>query len=163
VPAHRVEVTTEADELVVRAERSLPFAAPQSALRRLEIPYGYFSFTAEDGAAHEVRSPLASLEALGAEHGSTVPIVYQRSNPAAIRPAMPMGALLRALSFLTAGVAILFAVLTVRWIASQRGGIEIDVQRLHDAHSTQARGSLRLPVAAVAKKSPAAGMNQRRR
>ena len=27
VPAHRIEVTTEAGELVVRAERSLPFAA----------------------------------------------------------------------------------------------------------------------------------------
>ena len=42
VPAHRIEVTTEAGELVVRAERSLPFAPSQSALRRLEIPYGSF-------------------------------------------------------------------------------------------------------------------------
>ena len=42
VPAHRIEVTTEAGELVVRAERSLPFAPVASALRRLEIPYGSF-------------------------------------------------------------------------------------------------------------------------
>jgi HSP20 family protein len=42
VPAHRVEVTTEAGELVLRAERSLPFAGSRCAVRRLEIPYGYF-------------------------------------------------------------------------------------------------------------------------
>ena len=42
VPAHRIEVTTEAGELVVRAERSLPFATSPRAVRRLEIPYGYF-------------------------------------------------------------------------------------------------------------------------
>jgi HSP20 family molecular chaperone IbpA len=42
VPAHRVEVTAEAGELVVRAERSLPFPASRGSLRRLEIPYGYF-------------------------------------------------------------------------------------------------------------------------
>ena len=42
VPAHRIEVTTEPGELVVRAERTLPFASTPRGLRRLEIPYGYF-------------------------------------------------------------------------------------------------------------------------
>ena len=42
VPAHRIEMTTESGELVIRAERGLPFAAARGALRRLEIPYGYF-------------------------------------------------------------------------------------------------------------------------
>jgi HSP20 family protein len=42
VPAERVEVSVEAGELVVRAERSLPSAGARFALRRLEIPYGRF-------------------------------------------------------------------------------------------------------------------------
>ncbi len=42
VPAHRIEVTTESGDLVLRAERSLPFAGSRRAVRRLEIPYGYF-------------------------------------------------------------------------------------------------------------------------
>ena len=42
VPADRVEVTTESGELVVRAERRMPFAGSRRAVRRLEIPYGYF-------------------------------------------------------------------------------------------------------------------------
>jgi len=42
VPANRIEVTAEDGELVVRAERSLPFATSPRGLRRLEIPYGYF-------------------------------------------------------------------------------------------------------------------------
>ena len=42
VPAERVEVTTEAGELVVRAESRLPFAGTRRVVRRLEIPYGYF-------------------------------------------------------------------------------------------------------------------------
>jgi HSP20 family molecular chaperone IbpA len=42
VPAQRIEVTAEAGELVVRAERTLPFASSPRGLRRLEIPYGYF-------------------------------------------------------------------------------------------------------------------------
>jgi HSP20 family molecular chaperone IbpA len=54
VPAQRVEVTTEADELVVRAERGLPFAASRGALRRLEIPYGYFE--------RRIRLPEGRLE-----------------------------------------------------------------------------------------------------
>jgi hypothetical protein len=128
-----------------------------------EIPYGYFAFNAEDGTAYDVRAPLAYLEALGAENGSTVPIVYQRSNPAEIRAAMPMAALLRGLSFLTGGVAILFAVLTVRWIASQRRGIEVDVQRLHEAHSNQVRRSVRLPVDAVVNTASTARASQQRR
>ena len=42
VPSHRIEVTTEPGELVVRAERTLPFASAPRGLRRLEIPYGFF-------------------------------------------------------------------------------------------------------------------------
>ena len=37
-----VEVSNEAGALVVRAERLLPFAGSLSAVRQLEIPYGYF-------------------------------------------------------------------------------------------------------------------------
>ena len=42
VPADRVEVTFEPGVLVVRAERSLPFADRCRAVRCLEIPYGQF-------------------------------------------------------------------------------------------------------------------------
>jgi HSP20 family protein len=42
VPAERVEVIVEAQSLVVRAESPLRFAGSQRAVRRLEIPYGYF-------------------------------------------------------------------------------------------------------------------------
>jgi len=42
VPADRVEVTVEAGELVVRAERRLPATGGRCAVRRLEIPYGRF-------------------------------------------------------------------------------------------------------------------------
>jgi len=42
VPANRIEVTSTPGELVVRAERTLPFATAPRGLRRLEIPYGYF-------------------------------------------------------------------------------------------------------------------------
>jgi HSP20 family molecular chaperone IbpA len=55
VPPQGIEVTMEAGELVVRAERSLPFAASPRAVRRLEIPYGYFE--------RRVRLPGARLEA----------------------------------------------------------------------------------------------------
>ena len=55
VPPHGIEVTTEAGELVVRAERSLPFASSPRAVRRLEIPYGYFE--------RRIRLPGARLEA----------------------------------------------------------------------------------------------------
>jgi HSP20 family molecular chaperone IbpA len=55
VPAHRIEVTTEAGELVLRAERSLPFAGSRCAVRRLEIPYGYFE--------RRIRLPDARLDA----------------------------------------------------------------------------------------------------
>jgi HSP20 family protein len=54
VPPHGVEVTAEADELVVRAERSLPYASSPRALRRLEIPYGHFE--------RRIRLPGARLE-----------------------------------------------------------------------------------------------------
>jgi len=42
VPAERIEVTLEAGELVVRAERRLPATGARCAVRRLEIPYGHF-------------------------------------------------------------------------------------------------------------------------
>ena len=55
VAPHGVELTTEAGELVVRAERSLPFAASPRAVRRLEIPYGY--------CERRIQLPGARLEA----------------------------------------------------------------------------------------------------
>jgi HSP20 family molecular chaperone IbpA len=55
VPAHRIEVTTESGELVLRAERSLPFAGSRCAVRRLEIPYGHFE--------RRIRLPDAGLDA----------------------------------------------------------------------------------------------------
>jgi len=42
VPHNRVEVSDEGGVLVVRAERRLPLAGPLTAVRQLEIPYGYF-------------------------------------------------------------------------------------------------------------------------
>ena len=42
VPAERVEVTVEAGELVVRAERRLPSTGARCAVRQMEIPYGHF-------------------------------------------------------------------------------------------------------------------------
>ena len=42
VPAERIEVSTEAGTLVVRAECALPFAGPHRGVRQLEIPYGCF-------------------------------------------------------------------------------------------------------------------------
>ena len=47
-------MTAEGGELVVRAERSLPFAASPRTVRRLEIPYGYFE--------RRIRLPEARLE-----------------------------------------------------------------------------------------------------
>ncbi len=55
VPAERVEVTTEPGTLVVRAERRVPFAGAGRAVRRLEIPYGYFE--------RRIPLPEAGLEA----------------------------------------------------------------------------------------------------
>ena len=44
VTAQGVQATLEGNELVVRAERRMPFAqrTTRCAVRRLEIPYGYF-------------------------------------------------------------------------------------------------------------------------
>src|SRR6185295_7913283 len=42
VAPERVEVTLEARGLLVRAERRLPLDGRSSAIRRLEIPHGYF-------------------------------------------------------------------------------------------------------------------------
>lgn len=42
VVAERVEVTMGSGVLLVRADRRIPFAGTRRAVRRLEIPYGYF-------------------------------------------------------------------------------------------------------------------------
>ena len=42
VPAGCIEVNDEAGALLVRAERRPPFAGSLTAVRQLEIPYGYF-------------------------------------------------------------------------------------------------------------------------
>jgi len=55
VPAGRVEVTTESGALVVRAESRIPFSGSRGAVRRLEIPYGYFE--------RRIRLPEVRLEA----------------------------------------------------------------------------------------------------
>ncbi|MEK7876970.1 MAG: Hsp20/alpha crystallin family protein [Pseudomonadota bacterium] len=55
VPAGRVEVTIESGMLVVRAESRIPFAGSRGAVRRLEIPYGYFE--------RRIRLPEGQLEA----------------------------------------------------------------------------------------------------
>ena len=54
VSADRVSVTTESGELVVRAESRLPFTGSRRAVRRLEIPYGFFE--------RRIRLPEARLE-----------------------------------------------------------------------------------------------------
>ena len=56
VPAEGVEVSIEAGELVVRAERRLPATGARYAVRRLEIPYGRF----------ERRIPLREVRLEGA-------------------------------------------------------------------------------------------------
>ena len=55
VPAERVEVTVEAGELVVRAERRLSSIGSRCAVRQLEIPYGHFE--------RRIRLPEGRLEA----------------------------------------------------------------------------------------------------
>lgn len=42
VVEERLEVTSEDGELVVRAERPVPFAGSRQTVRQLEIPYGRF-------------------------------------------------------------------------------------------------------------------------
>lgn len=42
VSAERVEIALGSGVLVLRAESRLPFAGARGAVRRLEIPYGYF-------------------------------------------------------------------------------------------------------------------------
>ena len=55
VPAGSVEVTIESGTLIVRAESRIPFAGSRGAVRRLEIPYGYFE--------RRIQLPEARLEA----------------------------------------------------------------------------------------------------
>jgi len=54
-------VNDEAGSLVVRAERRLPFAGSLTAVRQLEIPYGYFERRI---ALPGVRLEIASQELL---------------------------------------------------------------------------------------------------
>lgn len=42
VPERGVQAILEQGELVIRAERRMPFPDTRCAVRRLEIPYGYF-------------------------------------------------------------------------------------------------------------------------
>ena len=42
VPAERVEITVESNELVIRAEKPMRLAGARYVIRQLEIPYGYF-------------------------------------------------------------------------------------------------------------------------
>jgi HSP20 family protein len=55
VPAERIEVTSEAGALLVRAARPLSFAGARCVVRRLEIPYGAFE--------RRIPLPEAPLEA----------------------------------------------------------------------------------------------------
>ena len=63
VSADRVDVTTERGQLVVRAERPLPFTGSRRAIRQLEIPYGSFE--------RRIPLPPMRLEAIAHEltHG----------------------------------------------------------------------------------------------
>ena len=42
VAAEHIEITLESTTLVVRADSRVPFSGSRRAVRRLEIPYGYF-------------------------------------------------------------------------------------------------------------------------
>jgi HSP20 family protein len=66
VLADRVEITSEPGELVVRAERSIPFAGSRQVVRQLEIPYGNFE--------RRIPLPEAELESVVQEltHGCLI-------------------------------------------------------------------------------------------
>jgi Molecular chaperone (small heat shock protein) len=70
VAPERIEVSTEATTLVVRAECPLPFAGSRRAVRRLEIPYGYFE--------RRIPLPDARLEAGTRESSDGLLIVRLR-------------------------------------------------------------------------------------
>jgi len=70
VPPDRIEVSTESATLVVRAECPLPFAGSRRAVRRLEIPYGYFE--------RRIPLPDARLEAGTRESSDGLLIVRLR-------------------------------------------------------------------------------------
>ncbi len=55
VAEERVEMVIEGRDLVIRADSRLPLAGSRHAVRRLEIPYGYFE--------RRVQLPAARLEA----------------------------------------------------------------------------------------------------
>ena len=60
VAFERVEITYESGMLVVRANRRVPFAGSPRALRRLEIPYGFFE--------RRIHLPEARLDAGTSEY-----------------------------------------------------------------------------------------------
>ena len=66
VAEERVEIASEAGELVVRAQRPVPFAGARQVVRRLEIPYGLFE--------RRVPLPEAALELVSREltHGCLI-------------------------------------------------------------------------------------------
>lgn len=60
VALERVEITYESGMLVVRASRRIPFAGSLRAVRRLEIPYGFFE--------RRIPLPEARLDAGASEY-----------------------------------------------------------------------------------------------
>jgi HSP20 family protein len=60
VAVERVEITYESGMLVVRANRRIPFAGSPRAVRRLEIPYGFFE--------RRIRLPEVRLDAGRSEY-----------------------------------------------------------------------------------------------
>lgn len=60
VAPERVQVTLEAGELVIRAERAMPCPHYGGEIHRLEIPYGYFE--------RRIPLPPATLQASAREH-----------------------------------------------------------------------------------------------
>jgi hypothetical protein len=111
-----------------------------------EVTYALLQFHAQDGTTQDVRGRLDVLESNGAEIGAVIPILYDPADPLDIRPANAVRAFLKALSMFTAGAALLFAVLTIRWIASHRRGIELDVAVLQNAHDQTSGRIARKPI-----------------
>jgi HSP20 family molecular chaperone IbpA len=60
VAVERVEIAYESGMLVVRASRRIPFAGSPRAVRRLEIPYGFFE--------RRIQLPDARLDAGASEY-----------------------------------------------------------------------------------------------
>ena len=59
VPAERIRITQEPGALVIHAERRIPLAGSDHAVRRIEIPYGYFE--------RQIQLPQAAVEGATSE------------------------------------------------------------------------------------------------